>query len=165
MSGNRVLSKQVRQLQCTQKKVREVTGKHKKNNCGKLMDEEGNLMMSTEERKNTWKKYVEKLFQDERSEKRPNAPEIQGDDILEEEVRVAINQIKHGKASGPDEVEAEFLKLLDEPNVKWLTQRFNKIYSTGNIPSDWLRSEFVTLPKKPSAKQCGDSRTDRKSVV
>lgn len=74
--------------------------------------------MSTEERKDTWKKYVEKLFQDERSEKGPNAPEIQGDDILEQEVRVAINQIKHGKAAGPDEVEAEFLKLLDEPNVK-----------------------------------------------
>lgn len=141
------------------KKVREVTGKHKKNNCGKLMDEEGNLTTSTEERKNTWKKYVEKLFQDERSEKGPNAPEIQGDDILEEEVRVAINQIKHGRAAGPDKVEAEFLKLLDEPNVKWLTQKFNKIYSTGNIPSDWLRSEFVTLPKKPSAKQCGDYRT------
>lgn len=96
------------------KKVKEITGKYKKNNCGKLMDEEGNLMMSTEEKKNTWKKYIEKLFQDERRERGPSASEIQGDDILEEEMRAAISQIKHGKAAGPDEVEAEFLKLLDE---------------------------------------------------
>uniref|UniRef100_A0A8D8S118 Craniofacial development protein 2 n=1 Tax=Cacopsylla melanoneura TaxID=428564 RepID=A0A8D8S118_9HEMI len=141
------------------KKVREVTGKYKKSNCGKLIDEGGNLMIGTEERKNTWKKYVEKLFQDERSEKTPNRDGIQGDDILEEEVQVAIKQIKHGKAAGLDEVEAEFLKLLDEIKIKWLTQRFNKIYSTGNIPSNWLKSEFITLPKKPSAKQCGDYRT------
>uniref|UniRef100_A0A8D8Z356 Craniofacial development protein 2 n=1 Tax=Cacopsylla melanoneura TaxID=428564 RepID=A0A8D8Z356_9HEMI len=96
------------------RKVREVTGKYRKNGSGKLMDEDGNLIMSTEEKKKIWKIYLEKLFHDERGDVIPNRDEIMGDDILEKEVQLAIDQIKHGKAAGPDEVEADFLKLLDE---------------------------------------------------
>ena len=67
--------------------------------------------------------------------------------------------MKDGKAPGPDNVQIEFLKLLDDDGIKWLTAVFNHIYDTGSIPLDWLKSEFITLPKKPGPKQCDEYRT------
>lgn len=67
--------------------------------------------------------------------------------------------MKLHRAAGPDQIQAEFLKLLDEERIQWLARIFNNIYATGDIPPDWLKSEFITLPKKASAKICGDFRT------
>ena len=79
--------------------------------------------------------------------------------ILREEVQAAISTLKEGNAQGPDGVQAEFIRLLDEEHLDWLTNIFNHVYHTGHIPTAWLSSEFVVLPKKPGAKQCSDYRT------
>uniref|UniRef100_A0A8D8SJV6 Craniofacial development protein 2 n=1 Tax=Cacopsylla melanoneura TaxID=428564 RepID=A0A8D8SJV6_9HEMI len=116
------------------RKVREITGSYRKANTGKLEDDTGKLILTTEERKDTWKKYLETLFYDTRNEVSPEInEEMNGPQILEEEVQTAINQIKQGKAAGPDQIQAEFLKLLDETKIKWLTH--NKIYESGTIPT------------------------------
>jgi len=36
---------------------------------------------------------------------------------------------------------------------------FNNIFDTGNIPKEWLISEFILLPKKQGTKKCGEYRT------
>lgn len=58
----------------------------------------------------------------------------------------------HGKAPKPDNFQAEFLKLMDDDGIKWLTKIFNLIYDTGIVPQWWLKSEFVAIPKKSGAK-------------
>ena len=82
-----------------------------------------------------------------------------GPTILLSEVQAAINGMKEGKAAGPDNIHVEFVKLLNEKGLQKITNLFNKIYSSGNIPHDWLVSEFIALPKKPGAKQCEDHHT------
>lgn len=52
--------------------------------------------------------------------------------------------MKKSKASGPDNTQAEFLKLLDDESVMWPTLIINRI--SGNIPQEWLQSEFIILP-------------------
>lgn len=71
----------------------------------------------------------------------------------------AIKQSKDGKAQGPDGFCVEFLRLLDDEGIKWLTKVFNNIYDTGRIPEEWLVSEFIALPKKVSARRCDEYRT------
>jgi len=67
--------------------------------------------------------------------------------------------MKNGKAAGSDNVEAEFLKLINEEGIKWIRKIFNNIYDTGEIPKEWLKSEFIALPKKIGAKKCEEYRT------
>ncbi|KAL0279224.1 UNVERIFIED_CONTAM: hypothetical protein PYX00_000829 [Menopon gallinae] len=67
--------------------------------------------------------------------------------------------MKSGKAPGHDEVHAEILKTLEEEDLDAVTSLFNKIYTTGVIPEDWLKSTFVPIPKKSSAKRCEEFRT------
>lgn len=141
------------------RKVREATGRFRKKVCGKLIDEHGRLIIDKDEKKDIWKQYLEKLFNDSRNEQEPNNNETSGPDILKEEVRSAIKQIKQGKATGLDQIPAEIIKLFDEKRMQWITDIFNSIYRTGIIPKDWLKSEFITLPKKASAKTCEEHRT------
>lgn len=49
--------------------------------------------------------------------------------------------------------------VLDDAGVRMLTKLFNKVYTGGKMPTEWLKSYFITLPKKPSAKVCVDFRT------
>ena len=75
------------------------------------------------------------------------------------EVMEAIKQIKDGKACGLDEIPTELLKLLDKEQMKKVTGIINAIYTAGEILTEWLKSEFITLPKKPGAKVHGEYRT------
>jgi len=93
------------------------------------------VIIDQQEIKDKWKEYLEKLFYDQR----PNEccfenQVITGPRILTTEVEAAIKNMKNGKATGPNNVEAEFLKLLHEGWIKWITRIFNNIYDTGNIP-------------------------------
>jgi len=36
---------------------------------------------------------------------------------------------------------------------------FNVIYDTGVLPTEWVKSEFVTLPKKNNTRKCIEFRT------
>lgn len=139
------------------KKVREVTGKYQKNKCKALVNEAGEIMIDVERKRETWKTYLENLFDDVREEQQTT--EGEGPEILVDEVRAAISEMKPRRAAGLDQIQTEFIKLLNEGKIKWLTRIFNNIYSTGEIPADWLKSEFITIPKKASAKTCGDFRT------
>ena len=51
-------------------------------------------------------------------------------------------------APGPDGIQVEFLKLLDDMSMKWLTEIFDPVYNSGIIPQEWFRSEFIPIPKK-----------------
>lgn len=141
------------------RKVKEVAGKVKNNRCSKITDQEGNLVISKDQKKKVWEQYLKDLFHDIRARQEPTIQIDSGPEILPDEVSSAIQQMKNGKAPGLDEVPAELLKLLEEDQIKTVTKIFNSIYSTGEIPDEWLKSEFIALPKKPGSKICSEYRT------
>lgn len=47
---------------------------------------------------------------------------------------------------------------MNEQNRKVLTKLLNQIYKSGNIPRDWLKSDFIPIPKKANAHTCEDFR-------
>lgn len=80
---------------------------------------------------------------------------------MKEEVLYDIKQRRNGKAVGPNKIHAELLKMFAEDSsvgLKEMTKVFNEIYSTGILPKDWLKSVFVTIPKKTNSTNCDDYR-------
>ncbi len=63
--------------------------------------------------------------------------------------------MKNGKSPRYDEIYAQAFRFVD---IKIITDLFNKIYKTGQIPKDWMKSTFVVLLKKNQAKSRGDYR-------
>lgn len=147
------------------KKVKELAGTQKRRLPNVLTDVNGKIITETSEKLLVWEKYIKELFEDERlgnateEQDMSKEQENHGPDITKEEVIHAIRNIKNGRSSGPDELPAEMLKLIEDQHLHILVNLFNTIYSTGIIPEDWLTSTFVTLPKKANAKQCTDHRT------
>ena len=71
----------------------------------------------------------------------------------EQEVRQAIKNLKAGKASGPDNICAEFLKYAAQFVVPFLTKLFNKLYDTSYFPLDCCKSVIIPLFKKKKKKR------------
>ncbi|XP_060533833.1 uncharacterized protein LOC132706497 [Cylas formicarius] len=145
------------------KKIKEFTNTQRKQIRGILKDTNNKILVSVEEKIKRWKEYVETLFNDARPYQAPLDHDLNEPSpvITIEEVRRAIKIQKNDKAVGPDQIHAETLRLIvdaDDTGLKLLTSLFNSIYEAGNLPTDWLRSTFITLPKKPNASQCDDHR-------
>ena len=80
-------------------------------------------------------------------------------DILECEVKWALENVTMNKASGGDGIPVELLKILKDDAVKVLHSICQQIWKTQQWPQDWKRSIFIPIPKKGSAKECSDSCT------
>ncbi|XP_063596221.1 uncharacterized protein LOC134773075 [Penaeus indicus] len=85
--------------------------------------------------------------------------QLEGPPILQDEVRYVLKKMKHGQAPGPDKVTIEMFDALEEYGIDLITTLINNIYDTGHIPSDLLKSNFIALPKKAGAIECGLHRT------
>ncbi|CAK1600519.1 unnamed protein product [Parnassius mnemosyne] len=62
--------------------------------------------------------------------------------VLKEETERAIITQKLGKAPGPDQITNELLKISMPVIVPKLTNLFNEIIKTENIPEDWTKSQL-----------------------
>ena len=80
-------------------------------------------------------------------------------DILECEVKWALESITTNKASGGDGIPAELFKILKDNAVKVLHSLGQKIWKTQQWPQDWKRSVFIPIPKKDNAKECSNYHT------
>ncbi|GFO24710.1 transposon tx1 uncharacterized 149 kda protein [Plakobranchus ocellatus] len=78
---------------------------------------------------------------------------------MKEEVKAAIKKMKHGKATGPDNILIELIEALEDFGIGKVTRLPNEIYDTGQIPIDLSKSIFIALPKKPGATECELHRT------
>jgi hypothetical protein len=67
--------------------------------------------------------------------------------ILEAEVSLALKKMKDGKASGPDGVKNENIKLLAEHLLPELTCFLNICLSKGTFPEQWRHSNLKLLYK------------------
>ena len=80
-------------------------------------------------------------------------------DILECEVKWALESITMNKASGGDGIPAELYQILKDDAVKVLPLICQPIWKTQQWPQDWKRSVFIPIPEKGNAKECSDYHT------
>ena len=74
-------------------------------------------------------------------------------DILECEVKWALESITTDKASGGDGIPVELFQILKDEAVKVLHSICQQIWKTQQWPQDWERSVFIPVPKKDNAKE------------
>ena len=80
-------------------------------------------------------------------------------DILECEVKWALESITKNKASGGDGIPVELFQTLKDDAVKVLHSICQKIWKTRQWPQDWKRSVFIPVPKKGNVAECSNYRT------
>ena len=77
-------------------------------------------------------------------------------DILECEVKWALESITTNKASGGDGIPVELCQILKDDAVKALHSICQHIWKTQQWQQDWKRSVFIPIPKKGNAKECSN---------
>ena len=80
-------------------------------------------------------------------------------DILECEVKWALESITMNKASGGDGIPVEQFQTLKDNAVKVLHSICQQIWKTQQWPQDWKRSVFIPISKKGNAKESSNYRT------
>ena len=79
-------------------------------------------------------------------------------DILECEVKWALESITTNKASGGDGIPVELFQILKDGAVKVLHSISQQIWKIQQWPQDWKRSVFIPVPKKGNAKECSTTQ-------
>ena len=123
---------------------------------GSIKDRNGMDLTEAEDIKKRWQEYMEELFK-----KYLHDPDNHDDvitnlepNILECEVKWALESITTNKASGGDGIPVELFQILKDDAVKVLHSICQHIWKTQQWPQDWKRSVFILIPKKGSAKEC-----------
>ena len=80
-------------------------------------------------------------------------------DILECEVKWALERTTTNKVSGGDGILVELFQILKDDAVKVLHLICKQIWKTQEWPQDWKRSVFIPIPKKGNAKECSNYHT------
>ena len=68
-------------------------------------------------------------------------------DILECEVKWALESITMNKASGGDGMLVELFQILKDDAVKVLHSMYQQVWKTQEWPQNWKRSVFIVIPK------------------
>ena len=74
-------------------------------------------------------------------------------DILECEVKWALESVTTNKTSGGDGIPIELFQSLKVDAAKGLHSICQQIWETQQWPQDWKRSVFIPIPKKGNAKE------------
>ena len=80
-------------------------------------------------------------------------------DILECEVKWALESITMNKARGGDGIPVELFQILKDDAMKVLHSICQQIWKTQQWPQNWKRAVFIPIPKKGNAKECSNYGT------
>ena len=115
-------------------------------------------LTEAEDIKKGWQEYTEELYK-----KGLQDPDNHGGvithlepDILECEVKWALESITTNKASAGDGIPVELFQILKDGAVKVLHSICQQIWKTQRWPQDWKRSVFIPISKKGNAKECSN---------
>ena len=128
---------------------------------GSIKDRNGMDQTEAEDIKKRWQEYTEEL-----DKKDLHDPDNRGGvithlepDILECEVKWALESITTNKASGGDGIPVKLFPILKDDALKVLHSICQQIWKTQLWPQDWKRSVFIPIPKKSNAKKCSNYHT------
>ena len=119
------------------------------------------ILTEAEDIKKRWQEYTEEPYK-----KDPHEPDNHDGvithlepDVLESEVKWALESITMNKASGGDGIPAELFQILKNDVMKVLHSICQQIWKTQQWPQDRKRSVFIPIPKKGNAKECSNYST------
>ena len=138
------------------KKIRDAKGTfHAK--MGTVKDRSGMDPTEAEDIK-TWQEYTEELYTKEfySPDNHDGVITHLQPDILECEVKWALESITTSKAKGGHGIPVELFQILKDDTVKVLHSICQQIWKTQQWPQDWKRSVFIPIPKKGNAKECSN---------
>ena len=139
------------------KKIRDTKGTfHAK--MGTIKDRNSMDLTKAEDIKKRWQEYIEEL---ELYKKDLHDPDDHDGvithlepDILECEVKWALETINTKKASRGDGIPVELFQIVKDDAVKVLHSICQQTWKMQQWPQDWKRSVFIPSPKKGNAKKC-----------
>ena len=135
------------------KKIRDTKGIfHAKRSS--IKDRSGVDLTEAEDIKKRWQEYTEELYKKDLHDP-DNHDGVITDlepDILECEVKWALESITMNKASGGDGIPVELFQILKGDAVKVLHSICQQIWKTQQWPQDWKRSVFIPAQRKAMPK-------------
>ena len=142
------------------KKIRDTKGTlHAK--MGSIKDRNGMDLTEAEDIKKRWQEYTEEVYK-----KDLHGPDNHDGmithlepDILECEIKWALESITTNKTSRGDEIPVELFQALKDDAVKVLYSLCQQIGKTQQWPQDWKRSVFIPIPKTVIARECSNYHT------
>ena len=141
------------------KKIRDSKGTfHAK--MGSIKDRNDMDLTEAEDIKKRWQEYTEELYKKDLHDPENHDGMITDlePDILECEVKWALESITTNKASRGDGIPVEVFQILNDA-VKMLHSIRQQIWKTQQWPQVWKRSVFIPIPKKGNAKECSNYPT------
>ena len=128
---------------------------------GTIKDRNGIDPTEAEDIKKRWQEYTEELYKKDLHDPNNHDGVITHlePDILECEVKWALESITTNKTSGGDGIPVELFQILKDDAMKVLHSRCQQIWKTQQWPQDGKRSVFVPISKKGNAKECSSYRT------
>ena len=124
------------------KKIRDTKGTfHAK--MGSIKDRNGMDLTEAEDIKKRWQEYTEELYKNDLHDpdNHDDVITIIKPNILECEVKWALESITTNKASGGDRISGELFQILKDDAVKVLHSVCQQIWKTQQWPQDW-KSQF-----------------------
>ena len=108
-------------------------------------------LTEAEDIKKRWQEYTEELFKNDLHDQDNHNGVITHlePDILECEVKWALESVTTNKASGDDEIPVELFQILKDDAVKVLPSICQQLWKTQQWPQDWKRSVI-----NPKERQC-----------
>ena len=144
------------------KKIRDTKGSFPVK-MGSIKDRNGVDLTEAEDIKKRWQEYTEELYKKDLHNTDNHDGMITDihlePDILECEVKWALESITMNKASGGDGIPVELLQILRDDAVKVLHSIRWQIWKTHQWPQDWKMSVFIPITKKGNAKECSNYHT------
>ena len=124
---------------------------------GSIKDRNG-MDLREEDIKKGWQEYTKELYKKDHHDpdNHDGVTTHLKPDILECEVKWALESITTNKASGNDGIPVELFQILKDDAVKVLHSICQHIWKTQQWPQDWKRSVFIPIPKKGNAKECSN---------
>ena len=121
---------------------------------GTIKDRNGMDLTEAEGMKKRWQEYTELYKKDLHSpDNHDGVITHLESDILECEVKWALESMTMNKASGGDGIPVELFQILKDDAVKVLHSICQQIWKTQRDPQNWKRSVFIPIPKKGNAKE------------
>ena len=125
---------------------------------GSIKDTNGLDLTEAEDMKKRWQEYTKELYKKYLDDPDNHDGVITHlePDILECEVKWALESITTNEASGGDGIPVELFQILKDDAVKVLHSVCQQIWRTQQWTRDWKTSVFIPIPKKGNAKECSN---------
>ena len=123
---------------------------------GSIKDRNSINLTEAEHIKKRWQEYTEEMYKDLHDPDNHSGVITHLEpDILECEVKWALESIIMNKASGGKGIPVEIFQIRKDDAVKVLQSICQQIWKTQQWTQDWKSSVFIPIPKKECSKpQC-----------